>query len=272
MVQLQAGQRPVGVDCLGGQPQGPGVTVVPDLRGYRREIIGVRRDRGVLHAHPSPAALRLDSPERRLRPGFGRAEPRRVRDLVEPVRQCFRADPDRLEQDGMPVVHGVAPGPARSDPGSAVLALCIQNSRRPPSTAAPWEAHRGTKSTASWWPRLPHAHTDLATMVLDIQAGQMVTHATLPPWRHDARSALDAMRRSSEYCDDGGGGHADGVHEPLREDVTSARPGAVARSAGLPERCPAVVVGGGVLGLSSAYDLARHNLSVVLLESGRVGG
>jgi len=62
------------------------------------------------------------------------------------------------------------------------------------------------------------------------------------------------------------------VHKPLREDVTSARPGAVARSAGLPERCDAVVVGGGVLGLSSAYELARRNLSVVLLESGRVGG
>jgi len=45
----------------------------------------------------------------------------------------------------------------------------------------------------------------------------------------------------------------------------------VAHSAGLPERCDAVVVGGGVLGLSSAYELARRNLSVVLIESGRVG-
>jgi glycine/D-amino acid oxidase-like deaminating enzyme len=31
-------------------------------------------------------------------------------------------------------------------------------------------------------------------------------------------------------------------------------------------------VGGGVLGLSSAYELARRNLSVVLVESGQVGG
>jgi glycine/D-amino acid oxidase-like deaminating enzyme len=51
-----------------------------------------------------------------------------------------------------------------------------------------------------------------------------------------------------------------------------ARPGPTARSAGLPQRCDAVVVGGGVLGLSSAYELARRGLSVVLVESGHVGG
>ena len=33
-----------------------------------------------------------------------------------------------------------------------------------------------------------------------------------------------------------------------------------------------VVVGGGVLGLASAYELARRNLAVVLVEGGRVGG
>src|SRR5215471_6523126 len=54
--------------------------------------------------------------------------------------------------------------------------------------------------------------------------------------------------------------------------MTSARPGPAARSAGLPERCDAVVVGGGVLGMSSAYELARRGLSVVLVESGHVGG
>ena len=54
--------------------------------------------------------------------------------------------------------------------------------------------------------------------------------------------------------------------------MTSARPGPAARPVGLPERCDAVVVGGGVLGLSSAYELARRNLSVVLVESGQVGG
>ncbi len=51
-----------------------------------------------------------------------------------------------------------------------------------------------------------------------------------------------------------------------------ARSGPAARSAGLPQRCDAVVVGGGVLGLSSAYELARRGLSVVLVESGYVGG
>ncbi len=54
--------------------------------------------------------------------------------------------------------------------------------------------------------------------------------------------------------------------------MTSARSGPAARSAGLPERCDVVVVGGGVLGLSSAYELACRNLSVVLIESGWVGG
>jgi glycine/D-amino acid oxidase-like deaminating enzyme len=54
--------------------------------------------------------------------------------------------------------------------------------------------------------------------------------------------------------------------------MTSARPGAAARSVGLPQRCDVVVVGGGVLGLSSAYELARRGLSVVLVESGHVGG
>jgi glycine/D-amino acid oxidase-like deaminating enzyme len=54
--------------------------------------------------------------------------------------------------------------------------------------------------------------------------------------------------------------------------VTSARPGPAARFAGFAERCDVVVVGGGVLGLASAYELARRNLSVVLVESGWVGG
>src|SRR5215470_18554265 len=54
--------------------------------------------------------------------------------------------------------------------------------------------------------------------------------------------------------------------------MTSARPAPAARHVGLPERCDAVVVGGGVLGLASAYELAGRNLSVVLVDGGRVGG
>src|SRR5215475_12790808 len=57
--------------------------------------------------------------------------------------------------------------------------------------------------------------------------------------------------------------------EPTRA-MTSARP--AARPVGLPERCDAVVVGGGLLGLSSAYELARRGMSVVLVESGQAGG
>src|SRR5260221_13533927 len=58
----------------------------------------------------------------------------------------------------------------------------------------------------------------------------------------------------------------------LGRDVTSVRAGLAAGSVGLPERCDAVVVGGGVLGLASAYELACRNLSVVVVEGGRVGG
>ena len=54
--------------------------------------------------------------------------------------------------------------------------------------------------------------------------------------------------------------------------MTSARNGPAARPAGLPRRCDAVVVGGGLLGLSSAYELARRGLKVVVVESGQVGG
>ncbi len=46
--------------------------------------------------------------------------------------------------------------------------------------------------------------------------------------------------------------------------MTSARSGPAAGPVGLPERCDAVVVGGGVLGLASAYELACRNLSVLM--------
>jgi glycine/D-amino acid oxidase-like deaminating enzyme len=62
-----------------------------------------------------------------------------------------------------------------------------------------------------------------------------------------------------------------GVSQALH-DVTSTLPGPSAGPLGLPERCDAVVVGGGVLGLASAYELAGRGMSVVLLEGGRVGG
>src|SRR5258708_8299181 len=69
-----------------------------------------------------------------------------------------------------------------------------------------------------------------------------------------------------------GGGRGRARGRLLGRDVTSVRPGLAAGSVGLPERCDAVVVGGGVLGLASAYELACRNLSVVVVEGGRVGG
>ena len=40
----------------------------------------------------------------------------------------------------------------------------------------------------------------------------------------------------------------------------------------LPEAVDAVVIGGGVIGVSSAYHLARKGLSVALVEKGHVAG
>ena len=40
----------------------------------------------------------------------------------------------------------------------------------------------------------------------------------------------------------------------------------------LPERADAVVIGGGIVGVSTAYFLAKRGLSVALLEKGYIGG
>lgn len=46
----------------------------------------------------------------------------------------------------------------------------------------------------------------------------------------------------------------------------------VTSSEGFPERCDVAVIGGGIIGVSSAYELARRGVSVVLLEKGVIGG
>ena len=40
----------------------------------------------------------------------------------------------------------------------------------------------------------------------------------------------------------------------------------------LPAEADAVVIGGGIIGVSTAWTLARRGLSVVLCEKGRIGG
>ena len=40
----------------------------------------------------------------------------------------------------------------------------------------------------------------------------------------------------------------------------------------LPDQADAVVIGGGIVGVSAAYFLAKRGLSVALLEKGYVGG
>jgi glycine/D-amino acid oxidase-like deaminating enzyme len=46
----------------------------------------------------------------------------------------------------------------------------------------------------------------------------------------------------------------------------------VNNSEGFPDRCDVAVIGGGIVGVSAAYELARRGVSVVLLEKGVIGG
>ncbi|MEM5314318.1 FAD-binding oxidoreductase [Paraburkholderia sp. JHI869] len=46
----------------------------------------------------------------------------------------------------------------------------------------------------------------------------------------------------------------------------------VESSDAFPKRCDVAVIGGGIIGASTAYELARRGVSVVLLEKGLVGG
>jgi glycine/D-amino acid oxidase-like deaminating enzyme len=46
----------------------------------------------------------------------------------------------------------------------------------------------------------------------------------------------------------------------------------VSNSEGFSERCDVAVIGGGIVGVATAYELARRGVSVVLLEKGVIGG
>ena len=64
------------------------------------------------------------------------------------------------------------------------------------------------------------------------------------------------------------------LHGPLRTHIRGlrARPGA-GMSTGLPAHAEIVVIGGGIIGCSTAYHLARdHKADVVLIERGRLTG
>lgn len=45
----------------------------------------------------------------------------------------------------------------------------------------------------------------------------------------------------------------------------------VTDSEGFPERCDVAVIGGGIIGVSTAYELARRGVQVALLEKGVIG-
>lgn len=46
----------------------------------------------------------------------------------------------------------------------------------------------------------------------------------------------------------------------------------VINSEAFPDRCDVVVIGGGIVGVSTAYELARRGISVTLIEKGIIGG
>src|SRR5579862_7434669 len=99
MVKFDPGQRTVLVRQLAEQGQAARVLVVPNVSRDRRVLVGLGTDRGVLGADSSPAALGLDRAMARLGVWLAGAESGAVRDLIEAVAQCLRADSKRLEED-----------------------------------------------------------------------------------------------------------------------------------------------------------------------------
>ena len=81
------------------------VSVVAQVRRDVGGFVRVCRDRAVLHTYATPAALGLDPSKRCLGLGEANAEPRGMGHLIEPIRQCLRADLHRLEENRVTRVH-----------------------------------------------------------------------------------------------------------------------------------------------------------------------
>ena len=62
-----------------------------------------------------------------------------------------------------------------------------------------------------------------------------------------------------------------GLPRPVSPIGQRRDPGLAARSAMLPERADIAVIGGGLIGLASAWRLAARGLSVTVIERGRIG-
>src|SRR6266699_1453687 len=129
----------MGVDRLDREANSGGV-LVEEVGRHGRGLVGVTRHRRVLDADAAPAALGLDPPECRLRSRHRHAEARRVRHLVEAVREYLRPDGYRLKEDGMTGVH------VRAHAGPGIL-----------RTPASRRGHRSASAAlAACQPEIPH--------------------------------------------------------------------------------------------------------------------
>lgn len=95
--ELDTRECPVRMHLFDGQAQSCTVALVPQVCRHCGRLVGVGRYRRVSDTHRTPAALGLHGPEGGLRPRLCYAKTRRVRHLVEAVRQGLRPDLEGLE-------------------------------------------------------------------------------------------------------------------------------------------------------------------------------
>ena len=99
--QFDPGKAAVGVDRVGGQGKRGYIGVIPQGQKAKGAVVGGGVDRAIFGADNAPAAFGLDPAQGSAGLRALPAKARGMRCLIEPVRGRDRADPDRLEQDGV---------------------------------------------------------------------------------------------------------------------------------------------------------------------------